>query len=93
MKFKNSVEKEILNNYTWAMINPGNRRNIVNFLNNNFFPDNIAEFIDVTGDLDIDMNSIGLEVKYKKISYKLSEFDNHYKMIERLKKLNKISGK
>jgi hypothetical protein len=89
--FKDLVFKEILDNYTWAMINPGNRRNIVNFLNNKFFSDNIAEFIDITTDLDIDMLSIGLEVKYKNISYKLSEFDNYYKRIERFRKLNRIN--
>ncbi len=91
--FRDSVFKVILDNYTWAMINPGNRRNIVNFLNNKFFPDNIAEFIDVTTDLDIDMNSIGVEVKYKNIQYNLTEFDRYYKRIERIQKLNKISGK
>ena len=90
--FRDLVLKEILGNFTWMMINPGNRRNIVNFLNNKFFPDGIVKFVDVTGDLDIDMNSIELEVQYKNVSYKLSEFDNYYLKIKRIQKLKKINN-
>jgi len=91
--FRDLVFKVILDNFRWQMINPGNRRNIVVFLNNKFFPDNIAEFVDITTDLDIDMNSICVSVKYKNNEYKLSEFDNYYKRIERAQKLRRINDK
>ena len=91
--FRDLVFKVILDNFRWQMINPGNRRNIVVFLNNKFFPDNIAEFVDITTDLDIYMNSICVSVKYKNNEYKLSEFDNYYKRIERTQKLRRINDK
>jgi hypothetical protein len=89
--FIDLVQRVVFDNFLWTILDQENRRNIVNFLNNEFFPDNIAKFIDISSVQDIDINLIKLEVIYRNIKYNLIEFENHYLKIERYKKLKRIN--
>lgn len=89
--FIDLVQRVVFDNFLWAILDQENRRNIVNFLNNEFFPDNIAKFIDISSVQDIDMKLIKLEVIYRNIQYNLVQFENHYIKIERNRKLKRIN--
>jgi len=90
MKLQDSVWETIIDNFRFEILSVSNMQKIVYFLNNKFFYDNIAEFIDSTTPENINNNEISLLIRYKGTLYNLSAFEKKYLSINRYRKLTKL---
>lgn len=80
----------IFDNFAYKFNSIQVRNEMICMLNMKFFPDKIAEFVDVTTDEEIDSGEISILIRYKGKLYNLLAFEHMYIKVERLRKLTKI---
>ena len=85
-----NVINAIIDGFRYEMNTKENRTRIINELNRLFFPDNIAKFIDVTSEEDVDSGHLSILIEYKGTQYNLLAFEDEYIKIERKRKLIKL---
>ena len=90
MKFIDGIYN-IISDYLYCINNKENRNKLINNLNIVFFYDNIAKFIDMSSDEDVDMNRLSLVIKYNDILYSVLEFEKIYLKIDRMRKLKNLN--
>lgn len=81
----------LIDNFEFELNNERTRRKMIASLNNVFFYDNIAKFVDTTSDEEIDMGTISLMILYKGTHYNLLAFEQLFTKIERYRKLKEIN--
>lgn len=87
MEFKTKNISKVINKYTF---NEENRKLIINELNDVFFPDNIAKFIDYTKD---DADHLSIVIEYKGTHYNILAYKMDVRQrVERIRKLRKINA-
>ena len=86
-----NVINTLIDGFAYEINTKQNRILIIDKLNSLFFPDNIAKFVDVTNDKDVDSGEISILIEYKGIRYNLLAFEDPYLKIDRKRKLLKIS--
>jgi len=85
-----NIANFVINNFLFQMNSQTNRNRIIFDLNRIFFPDNIAEFVDVSSAEDIHRGQISIMILYKGVMYNILAFEEKYLKIERMRKLNKL---
>lgn len=90
--FSNTIS-DICNKYVGYSLRDNTINKIITELNINIFPDNFAEFENISTLEDIDMLLIRFCIKYKGKQYDILGFENIYlrhQRKEKLKKINKV---
>lgn len=93
LKTLSNIVSIICNNYVGCSFQDNTINKIITELNTNIFPDNFAEFENISTLEDIDMLLIRFCIKYKGKQYDITEFENVYlrhQRKEKLKNINKI---
>jgi len=87
MEFKTKNILKIINKY---IFNEENKKYIINELNDVFFPDNIAKFIDYT---KYGSDHLSIMIEYKDVHYNILAYKIHVRQkVERTRKLRKINA-
>lgn len=93
LKTLSNITSDVCNKYVGNFLCDNTINNIITDLNNVIFPDNFAEFENITTKEDISILLIRFCIKYKGKQYDVSEFENIYlrhQRKEKLKYINKI---
>lgn len=89
---KEKVVEILIDNFQYEFNTKQKRNQIVYLLNDTFFKDGYAKFVDVTSEEEVDRGEVSLLIEYNGKLYNLLAFENNYLRINRMRKLKKLNG-
>lgn len=89
---KEKVVEILIDNFQYEFNTKQKRNQIVYLLNDKFFKDGYAKFVDVTSEEEVDRGEVSLLIEYNGKLYNLLAFENNYLKINRMRKLKKLNG-